>query len=189
MKKIFCFFVLFLCLAFGYARCLNNIDDFESGNLKESKSKLKADEKALQTKLCDKPCPDFALTDVEGKLWTNQNIKGKVTLIQVWHVYCEACIKEIVSLNELTKKYPETNFLAVTFNTSQQISSVLAKNHSLFRQLPDAVKFISKIGVTFTPTSLLIDKAGHIRYVINGGDKKQIKTLDKKLKMLSKETL
>lgn len=189
MKKIFCFLILFLCVTFGYTHCLDNIDDFESGNLKESKAKLKADEKALQAKLCDKPCPDFALTDVDGKLWTNQNIKGKVTLIQVWHVYSEACIKEIVPLNELTKKYSGANFLAVTFNTSQQINSVLAKNHSLFRQLPDAVKFISKIGITFTPTSLLVDKAGHIRYIIRGGDKKQIKTLDKKLKMLSKETL
>ena len=103
------------------------------------------------------------------------------------HVYCEPCIKEIPQLNELTKKYTGVNFLSMTFNNSDQIEKVVTKHHPLFHQIPDAINFISKTGISYTPMSILIDKSGVIRYVVRGGDEKQFKLLNKRLKELSKE--
>jgi thiol-disulfide isomerase/thioredoxin len=189
MKKYFCVLIVFCSVSAAYCFQTNNdLSEFEvNGELTESKAKQKADDKALQDKLCDKPCPEFTLTDMGGKLWTDQNIKGKVTMINIWHVYCEPCIKEIPLLNELTKKYAGVNFLSMTFNNSDQIEKVVTKNHPLFRQIPDAINFISKTGISYTPMSLLIDKSGVIRYVVRGGDEKQFKLLNKRLKELSKE--
>ena len=75
----------------------------------------------------------------------------------------------------------------MTFNNSDQIEKIVAKNHPLFHQIPDAINFISKTGISFTPTSILIDKSGVIRCVVRGGDEKQFKLLNKRLKELSKE--
>ena len=98
MKKYLCVLIAFCSISAAYCTQVNN----------ESKAQQKADDKALENKLCGKACPEFALTDTEGRLWTNQSIKGKVTLINIWHIYCEPCIKEIPQLNELTKKYPRS---------------------------------------------------------------------------------
>ena len=87
MKKSFCALIVFCSVSAAYCFQTNNdLSEFEvNGELKESKAKQKADDKALQEKLCDKPCPEFTLTDTGGKLWTDQNIKGKVTMINIWH--------------------------------------------------------------------------------------------------------
>ena len=187
MRKNFLLLIMLCSVFTSYS--VQGSDDLGNGEFKESKARQKADDKALENKLCGKPCPEFTLTDTEGKLWTNQNIKGKVTLINIWHIYCEPCIKEIPQLNELTKKYPAANFLSMTFNTSEQINEVIEKRHSLFHQLPNSINFISRTGVAVTPMSLLIDKTGKIRYVIRGGNEKQHKLLNKRLKELSKEVL
>ncbi|WP_321518216.1 TlpA disulfide reductase family protein [uncultured Bacteroides sp.] len=187
MRKNFLLLMMFCSVFTVYSA--QGSDDLGNGELKVSKARQKADDKALEDKLCDKPCPEFALTDTNGKLWTNHSIKGKVTLINIWHIYCEPYIKEIAQLNELTEKYPEANFLSVTFNTPQQINEIIIKKHSLFHQLPNAINFISRTGISVTPTSLLIDKTGKVRYVIRSGSEKQLKLLNKKLKELSKEIL
>ena len=191
MKKFLCVLVAFCSISAAYCIQVNNesAEVGENGELKESKAMQKAYDKTLEDKLCDKPCPEFALTDTDGKLWTSQSIKGKVTLINIWHIYSEPCIKEIPKLNELTKRYPGANFLSVTFNTPEQVNKVIMKNHSLFHQLPNAINFISKTGISVTPMSLLIDKEGKIRYVIRGGTEKQYKLLNKRFKGLSKEGL
>lgn len=191
MRKIVFLLILFCTVTSAYPASGN--DDVTNGVINgtfvKSKAEQKAEDKALEDKLCGKPCPEFTLTDSDGKLWTNQTIRGKVTLINIWHIYCESCVSEAPLLNELMKKYPGANFLAVTFNTSQQVENATLKSKLAFHQLPDAVNFISKTGVVVTPTNLLIDKAGKIRYVIRGGSEKQQKLLNKRMKALSKEVL
>lgn len=191
MKKRLCLLMMFCCVSAAY--CIPGGEEVKgimaNGEVKESKARQKAEDKALENKLCGKPCPEFALTDTDGKLWTNNGLKGKVTLINIWHVYCESCIRWMPQLNELMKKYPGTNFLSMTFNTSEQINETIIKKHPLSHQLPNAVNFISKAGISVTPMSLLIDKSGKIRYVIRGGEEKQYKLLSKRLKELSKEVM
>ncbi len=188
MRKLFFSFLLFWGFSsIGYAQIsASGLKAFLFGSGKEVDARQKLEDKELEDKLCDKPCPQFAFTDTEGKLWTKQNIEGKVTLINIWHVYCAACITEIPHLNELIKAYPQANFLSMTFNTPAQIKKTVTENSFLFHHLTNAISFISKTGITATPTNLLIDKTGTIRYIIRGGGEKQYKLLNEKLKELSK---
>lgn len=184
---------LFLLLSVLYSTvALCNIDVKDRFSIKdwlfgESDARQKEEDKELELLLCGKSCPTFALTDVSGKLWSDQNIKGKVTVIVIWHVYCEACIKEIPKMNDVVKQYPEVNFLAMTFNTEQQVKKVLTTKPCKVTQLTNALGFISQIGVVATPTKLVLDKKGVVRYIIRGGGDKQHKHVLKRIKELSKE--
>lgn len=191
MRRIVFLLLMFCSVGIAYSTVGNDdvTDGLANGIFRKSKAMLKAEDKALENKLCGKPCPEFTLNDSEGKLWTHRSIRGKVTLINIWHVYCEPCINEFPQLNELMKKYPEANFLSMTFNTPEQVEKVKLKNKLMYHQLFEAINFISKTGITATPTCLLIDKSGTIRYVFRGADEKQCKRIVKKMKELSKEEL
>lgn len=188
MRKLFLLLSVLYCTV---ALCNVRVEDrslpIKDWFKSESSSRQKSEDKELELRLCDKPCPAFALSDVTGKLWTDQNIKGKVTVLIIWHVYCEACIKEIPRVNELVSHHPETRFLAMTFNTDQQVKKALASKPCLATHLTNALGFISSAGIVATPTKLVIDKKGVVRYIIRGGDEKQQKLLVKKMKELAKE--
>lgn len=184
-------FLLLLSVLYSTV-ALGNIDVKDHFSIKdwlfgESRTRQNEEDKELELLLCGKSCPAFTMTDVAGKLWTDQSIKGKVTVIVIWHVYCEACIKEIPRMNDVVSQYPEANFLAMTFNTEQQVKKVLAKKICKVTQLTNALGFISQIGVVATPTKLVLDKKGIVRYIIRGGGDKQHKQLLKRIKELSKE--
>lgn len=186
---------LFLLLTVLYSTvALSNESMVKSSHLSifewlfgESNAKQKNDDKELEDRLCNKPCSSFALYDTSGKLWTEQTIKGKVSVIVIWHVYCKPCLKEIPQMNELVKRYNEVNFLAMTFNTEQQVKNTLESKPCQVVHLTNALSFISNAGIVATPTKLLIDKRGIVRYIIRGGEEKQHKLLEKKIKELSKE--
>lgn len=187
MRKLFLLLSVFCCTV---AFC--NVDVKDRFSLKnwlfgETDARQKEEDKALELSLCGKLCPSFALYDTSGKLWTEQSIKGKITVLIIWHVYCQSCIKEIPVVNNMVKQHPEMNFFAMTINTDEQVNKALTTKTSKVVHLTNALPFISKIGVVATPTKLVLDKRGTIRYIIRGGEEKQQKILKKKLKELSKE--
>jgi hypothetical protein len=43
----------------------------------------------------DRIVPDFALTDLSGRKWTQNDLKGKVTIVNIWATWCGPCIAEL----------------------------------------------------------------------------------------------
>jgi thiol-disulfide isomerase/thioredoxin len=48
-----------------------------------------------------KTLPDFALSDLSGKTWRLNDLKGKVLLINVWATWCGPCREELPRLEQL----------------------------------------------------------------------------------------
>jgi thiol-disulfide isomerase/thioredoxin len=48
-----------------------------------------------------KTFPDFALSDLSGKTWRLNDLKGKVLLINVWATWCGPCREELPRLQQL----------------------------------------------------------------------------------------
>jgi thiol-disulfide isomerase/thioredoxin len=48
-----------------------------------------------------KALPDFALSDLSGKTWRLNDLKGKVLLINVWATWCGPCREELPRLEQL----------------------------------------------------------------------------------------
>jgi cytochrome c biogenesis protein CcmG/thiol:disulfide interchange protein DsbE len=49
----------------------------------------------------DRPLPKFQLKDLEGRTWKLSDLKGKVTLINVWATWCAPCRVELPYVQRL----------------------------------------------------------------------------------------
>jgi thiol-disulfide isomerase/thioredoxin len=84
----------------------------------------------------DKPLPDFQISDAEGKTWRLADLKGKVTLVNLWATWCGPCRNELPYLQKLFNKVRERKDLVViTLNTDDNpglILPFLAENKYTF---------------------------------------------------------
>src|SRR5262245_8876761 len=53
----------------------------------------------------NKDAPDFELENIAGGTMKAAELKGKVSIIDVWATWCEPCIKEIPKFNRLYDEY------------------------------------------------------------------------------------
>jgi thiol-disulfide isomerase/thioredoxin len=116
------------------------------------------------TKL-DKPMPDFRLADANGKTWQLADLKGKVTLVNVWATWCIPCREELPYLQKLFDKVHGRKDLAViTLNTDENpgmLGQFLRENKYTFPVLP-ASGYVSNLVPTI-PSNWIVDKKGVLR--------------------------
>lgn len=66
------------------------------------------------------PAPDFELLDVNGKIATLNDFKGKYLLIDVWSHTCGPCIREIPRLEEIEHEFKGRNIEVITVCMSNE---------------------------------------------------------------------
>lgn len=135
--------------------------------------------------------PEFKQKTLTGNILTQHDLKGKITVINIWATWCEPCIEEIPQLNNLVEQYkqnPEIVFLAITDDEPVKIESFLSKKAFKYQHIAGAEKFIKKLQGGFLstrPQHIVIDKDLTIVYDAVGASSsvgKNIKTeIDKLL--------
>jgi peroxiredoxin len=120
------------------------------------------------TSIAGKTAPDVAYTLLDGSNSNLQSLRGKVVLVNFWATDCEPCVREMPQIVATHEKFRgrgfETLAVAMSYN-----APALVINFAERRKLPFGV-VIDNTGavargfghVDFTPTSVLIDKRGHI---------------------------
>jgi peroxiredoxin len=48
--------------------------------------------------------PDFDIRDLAGKVWRSSDLTGKITIIQIWSIFCPPCRQEHASLQDFFNK-------------------------------------------------------------------------------------
>lgn len=134
-----------------------------------------------------KPFPDFKVTDTTGRVWTKADILGKPFVLNYWHTGCGPCIKEMPDLNEWMKVCSDVTYFSTTWNTADQIKKIVENRPFLFTHIADELFFFDLFKVQVTPTTLLVDKKGIIRYWDEGTNVSKREFLLDKLKELSAE--
>ena len=103
-------------------------------------------------------------------LLRNEDLLGKVLVLDFWHTKCGVCFREFPQLESLFKKYrnnASVRFFAVNkqlkTDTTGQAFAVLGKlNYSFPILMPSDKFFADKVGVEAYPTVLVIDKSGTV---------------------------
>jgi peroxiredoxin len=135
----------------------------------------------------DKPVFNFSMTDIAGNIYTNENLKGKIVVLNFWFTTCLPCIKEMPELNELVEKYKKKNvvFLAIAKDKEDAVKKFLEKTPFNYNQVVSPA-LCEQFSITGYPTSIVINKNGVVKYVKKGVEfniekRKSIKQVFEKL--------
>lgn len=112
--------------------------------------------------------PAFAAPDLQGQVWNEQQLQGKVSLLNFWFPSCPGCITEMPKLVRLAQDYRNTDFqiigIAVPVDPIEHVHEYVATRKLPFRIVPDYERVITPLFVKteLYPTSVLINKRGEI---------------------------
>ncbi|MBK9106658.1 MAG: TlpA family protein disulfide reductase [Saprospiraceae bacterium] len=117
--------------------------------------------------------PDFSVVTMEGRPFTMDSLKGKISILNFWMISCPPCIAEIPGLNNVVKKYDrdDFNFIAIGIDDEKDINHFLENNPWTFDQLASGSALIFdvfQIGWGF-PTTFVLDEDGVIIGAFSGG--------------------
>lgn len=91
-------------------------------------------------------------------------------------------------MSELSKwldACPDVNYLAVTWNTPEQIQKIVERQGFRFRQIAGDSVLWKMFGVQQTPTTVVLDKQGVVRKITIGTNQQKRDELLKTIRQLS----
>jgi thiol-disulfide isomerase/thioredoxin len=114
----------------------------------------------------------FSLLDMDGKLVSLADYKGKVVFVNFWATWCGPCRQEIPDLIELYKEYKDKGFeiLGVSMDDGgaavvKPFADQLKINYKI---LLNGNKVAGAYGVTGIPATFVVDRQGNIRNTLIG---------------------
>lgn len=116
--------------------------------------------------------PDFSLKTLDGEEITLSKLKGKTVLLDFWATWCGPCRESLPHLIQLYKTYHDKGLEIIGMNLDKgDVEKVrhFVKSMDIPYPIiitPDEVS--RNFGVTGLPTTIFIDKEGHIREKIVG---------------------
>lgn len=120
--------------------------------------------------------PDFAGTTLTGKRLTYADYKGRVLVINFWGSWCGPCRGEGPTLAVLSEKYAKHQVSFLGDDVGDNTASATAFTKSVGISYPSlndpsyqlAQDFGNRVLINDTPTTVVIDKTGHIAGVVYG---------------------
>ena len=127
--------------------------------------------------------PTFRLKSLDGEVITEQDLSGKITVINVWATWCPNCLNELDALNALEQMYRgnrSVNFLAVSDEDPAKIQAFLNRRQFNFKQIPRGTELTDAIQTKWVkthPQHILLDRNLTVRYEYSGELDNVVETL------------
>jgi thiol-disulfide isomerase/thioredoxin len=114
-----------------------------------------------------KPAPFFEFTSSKGKVFTEQDLKGKIVFIDVWATWCVPCREGHPYVAKLIEKFKNDNivFLFISHDSNKiQWETYLAMHPELkgIHVFGKNKKFSTDYKITGIPRYIIIDKKSNI---------------------------
>ena len=127
--------------------------------------------------------PQFSEKDMEGSTWTNDSIRGRVMVLNLWYSGCGPCRAEMPELSTWKEQLPNVMFFSATFHDAETAKRITDKHQFTWTHLVEAKDMMSWIGTEGFPLTIVVDKKGIVRYAVHGTNE----TLREKLLTIIKE--
>lgn len=134
--------------------------------------------------------PEFKLTTLDGKIISEKELEGKITVINVWATWCHSCLEEIPELNELVQIYAQDTavlFLALSDEPEEKVKHFLQKRAFNFNQIPAATELTDDLQTRLVktyPQFLIIGKDMKIKFERSSGLKNTREVLSREIESL-----
>ena len=106
-------------------------------------------------------------------------LRGKIVVLNWWHIRCSPCIVEMPGLNDLVEKYASDGvvFLAVADNTPAELERFFRNHKFDYRITLCSDKLREVLGRVY-PRHVIIDATGVVVYNQTGGSPRTGQKLD-----------
>ena len=116
----------------------------------------------------DRSFPGFTLMDLSGRKWTQDNLKGKVTLINMWATWCGPCIAELPHVQKIQNAVKDRKDIQViTLNVDENpglIEPFLKQRGLTSLTVIPAMDFVERtLKLTGFPCTWIVDRDGVAR--------------------------
>ena len=124
--------------------------------------------------LVGQPAPDFALRSWQGENVRLSEHSGEVVLINFWATWCGPCRMEMPLLDEIYGKYRRAGLVLFSVNIDEPGNIEAAREMAKTLRVSYPVLFDERKDVSRAyqassmPLTVLIDRAGVVRYVSEG---------------------
>lgn len=113
------------------------------------------------------PAPNFTLQDLDGRMVSLSDYKGKVVLLNIWATWCPPCRAETPSLEKLHKMFEDENFVLLAVSVDEggkkAVEPFMKKENLSFPVLLDPQGSIQRLyGTSAVPESFIIRKDGTV---------------------------
>ena len=119
------------------------------------------------------PAHDLRLLDLDDKMVSLQDFRGKTVIINFWATWCPPCRKELPSMQRTYAKYKSENFVILGVNVGEGwdvIAPFLSPFNLEFPILLDSDSAqLTKWRAIGLPTSFIVSRQGIVTHRITGG--------------------
>lgn len=132
--------------------------DVDIPQFREATARLEANDAKRQN-------ADFTLSDLSGKAWHLQDLKGKVVLVNFWATWCPPCRKEMPDLQALYDKYKERGLLVLSISDEDaaKVTPFIAERKITYPVLLDPGRKVNQAFVVEgIPKSFVYDREGKL---------------------------
>ena len=110
------------------------------------------------------PAPRLSVQDLDGRNWDLERLHGRAVLLNFWATWCEPCLAEMPSLQDVAAIYGEQRLQVLAINYKESAAKALQFARTSGLTLPivrDHDGAIARAwGVRVFPSTVLIDAAG-----------------------------
>jgi peroxiredoxin len=108
---------------------------------------------------------DFTLTDLQGKAWTLQALRGKVVLLNFWATWCDPCRREMPDLETLYRRFKNQGLvvLAISDDDVGKVKQLIVDKKFTYPVLLDPGRKVTDLfRVEGIPKSFVYDREGKL---------------------------
>jgi peroxiredoxin len=130
--------------------------------------------------------PKFSVTTIDGKIFTNKSLKGKVILLNFFATWCGPCMAELPEVEEkIWQKYKDEGLIVLAVGREHSIKELAEfngkKNFTFHIAQDPKRKNYARFATQYIPRTYLIDRDGTIVYQSIGYTKKEFQKLIEKI--------
>lgn len=110
-------------------------------------------------------------TDLSGKHWASDQLKGKVVVMEFWYRGCGYCIAAMPQIEQIAKDYRDKSVVVLGMNTDTKEENAKFVVDALKIDYPQlkSEQISKNLGIYEFPTFLIIDRQGIVRCFTDGG--------------------
>jgi len=123
--------------------------------------------------------PNFTLTDINGREFSLESLRGKVVLINFWASWCPFCVEDMPLMQELQNDFKQQGLVVVAINLedAETARAFMQEHGYTVKTLMDADNQVSQLyKIEVLPTVVLIGRDGKIATRLMGAKSKSTLT-------------